>query len=57
MIHDAITYAKQCHVYEIHGDFIHQTPGHFHYTTSFWPFELWGMNVVGPISEPSSKRY
>ena len=57
MIPDAITYAKQCHTYQIHGDFIHQAPGHLHPTTFFQPFEMWGMDVVGPINPPSSKGH
>jgi len=23
--------------------------------TSYWPFEIWGIDVIGPISPPSSK--
>ena len=57
MIPDAIAYTKQCHAYQIYGDFIHQALGHLHRTTSSWPFEMQGMDVVGPISPPSSKRH
>ena len=38
-------------------DFIHQAPGYLRSTTSTWPFEMWGMDVVGPISPPSSKGH
>ena len=55
MIPDAIAYTKRCHVCQVHSDFIHQTPGHLRPTTYSWPFEIWGMDVVGPISPPSSK--
>ena len=57
MIPDVITYAKQCHACQIHGDFIHRTPGHLRPTTSSWPFKMWGMDVVGPISPPPSKGH
>ena len=57
MIHDAIAYAKRCHPCQIHGDFIHQAPGHLCPTTFFWPFEMCVMDVIGPISPPSSKGY
>jgi len=53
MIPDAISYAKQCHACQIYGDFITQAPGHLRPTTSSWLFEMWGMDVVGPISPPS----
>ena len=39
------------------GDFIHQAPGHLRLTTSSWPFEMWGMCVVGHISPLSSKGH
>ena len=57
MIPDAIAYAKRCHVYQIHGDFIHQAPGHIHPTFSSWPFEMWRMNVIGPISLLTSRGH
>ena len=53
MIPDAIAYAKRCHACQIHGDFIHQAPGHLHPTTS----EMWGMDVIGPISPRSFKGH
>jgi len=57
MIPNAIAYAKRCHACQIHGDFIHQAPRHLRPTTSSWSFEMWGMDVVGPISPSSSKGY
>ena len=57
MISDAIAYAKRSHACQIHGDFIHQAPVHLRTTTSSWPFEMWGMDVVGPISPLSSKEH
>jgi len=57
MILDPIAYAKRCHACQIHGDFIYQAPGHLHPTISSWPFKMCGMDVVGPISPPSSKGH
>ena len=57
MIPDVIAYAKRCHACQIHGDFIHQAPRHLHPTTSSWPFEIWEMDVIVPISPPSSKGH
>ena len=31
--------------------------GHLRPTSSSWPFEIWGMNMVGPISPSSSKGH
>jgi len=55
MIPDVIAYAKRCLASQIHSDFVHQAPGNFHPTTASWPFEMWGMDVIGPISPPTSK--
>ena len=57
MITDAIAYAKRCHACQIHGDFIHQAPGSLHLTAQSWPFEMWGMDVIGPINPPTSKGH
>jgi len=57
MIPDAMAYAKQCHAYQIHCNFIHQAPWHLHLTSSSWPFEMWGMDVIGPINPPTSKGH
>jgi len=57
MISDAITYAKRCYAYQIHGDFIHQAPGCLHLTSSSLPFEMWGMDVIRPISPSTSKGH
>jgi len=57
MIPNAITYAKRCHAYQVHGDFIHQAQGYLRSIISTWPFEMWGMDIVGPISPPSSKGH
>jgi len=55
-IPDAI-YAKRYHTCQIHGDFNYQAPEHLCPTTSSWPFDMWGMDVVGSISPPSSKGH
>ena len=57
MIPDAIAYVKRCHACQIHGDFIHQAPGHLHPTSFPWPFEMLGMAVNGPLSPSASKGH
>ncbi|ONK72758.1 uncharacterized protein A4U43_C04F22860 [Asparagus officinalis] len=57
MFADAIDYAKRCHECQIHGDFIHQALGNLHPTSATWPFEMWSMDIVGPISPPTSKGH
>jgi len=57
IISDATTYTRRYPACQIHGDFIHQVPGHLHPTSSSWPFEMGGMDVIGPISPPNSKGH
>ncbi|XP_020249430.1 uncharacterized protein LOC109826820 [Asparagus officinalis] len=54
---DAVNYAKRYHACQVHGDFIHQAPGNLHPTSPSWSFEMWGMDIVGPIFPPTSKGH
>jgi len=57
MISDATAYARRCQACQIHGDFIHQAPEYLHPMFSSWPFEMLGMDVIGLINPPTSKRH
>jgi len=57
MIPNAIAYARRCHACQIDGDFVHQAPARLHSTSSSWPFEMWGMDVIGPISPPTFRGH
>ncbi|KAG8493347.1 hypothetical protein CXB51_010679 [Gossypium anomalum] len=54
---DCINYAKKCHKCQIYGDKIHVPPSPLHVMTSSWPFSMWGMDVIGPISPKASNGY
>ena len=55
MVRDAIEYARECHACQIHANYMHQPPELLHTSTTSWPFETWGMDIVGPIFPPSVK--
>jgi len=57
MIADVAKYAKKCKVCQIHADFVHQPPEMLHPTIATWPFEAWGIDVIGPISPPSIRGH
>ena len=57
MFEDANKFANKCHKYQVHADFIHQPHEPLHATNISWPFEMWGMDIVGPINPPSSKGH
>ncbi|KAK8533070.1 hypothetical protein V6N12_076351 [Hibiscus sabdariffa] len=54
---DCIRYAKRCHKCQIYGDKIHVPPSPLHVMASPWPFSMWGMDVIGPISPKASNGH
>ena len=54
MVQDCMDYAKRCEPCQFHANFIHQPPEPLHPTVASWPFEAWGLDVVGPITPKSS---
>ncbi|KAG8488270.1 hypothetical protein CXB51_018004 [Gossypium anomalum] len=54
---DCISYAKKCHKCQIYGDKIHVPPSPLHVMTSPWPFSMWGMDVIGPLSPKASNAH
>jgi len=57
MIADAIKYAQGCKACQIHADFIHQPLELLHPIVALWPFEAWGIDIIGPISPSSTKDH
>ncbi|XP_038687483.1 uncharacterized protein LOC119986862 [Tripterygium wilfordii] len=54
MVKDSMEYAKRCEACQVHANFIHQPPEPLHPTVASWPFDAWGLDVVGPITPKSS---
>ncbi|XP_019160775.1 PREDICTED: protein NYNRIN-like [Ipomoea nil] len=54
MVNDCIDYARRCQACQYHAKFIHQPPEPLHPTVACWPFDAWGLDVVGPITPKSS---
>ena len=50
---DCIKYARKCHKFQIYSDKIHIPPKELHVMAPPWPFSMWGMDVIGPISPKS----
>ncbi|XP_070042515.1 uncharacterized protein [Nicotiana tomentosiformis] len=53
MVKDFLDYARRC-ACQFHANFIHQPPEVLHLTVASWPFDAWGLDVVGPL--PKSSR-
>ena len=45
---------KKCSACQFHANFIHQLPEPLHPTIASWPFDAWGLDVVGPLTPKSS---
>ncbi|BFG37603.1 hypothetical protein CerSpe_238780 [Prunus speciosa] len=54
MVKDCMDYVKKCQACQFHANFIHQPPEPLHPTITSWPFDAWGLDVVGPITPKSS---
>ncbi|XP_019246569.1 PREDICTED: uncharacterized protein LOC109226231 [Nicotiana attenuata] len=53
MVKDFLDYARRCKACQFHANFIHQPPEVFHPTVASWPFDAWGLDVVGPLPKSS----
>ncbi|XP_019240297.1 PREDICTED: uncharacterized protein LOC109220284 [Nicotiana attenuata] len=53
MVKDCMDYAKRCQACQFHANYIHQPPEPFHPTVASWPFDAWGLDVVGPLPKSS----
>jgi len=49
MVKDRIGYARKCQSCQLHANLIHQPPEPLHLTIAFWPFDGWGLDVVGQL--------
>ncbi|KAL0311581.1 UNVERIFIED_CONTAM: hypothetical protein Sangu_2452800 [Sesamum angustifolium] len=53
MVKDCIDYARRCQACQFHANLIHQPPEPLHPTVASWPFDAWGLDVVGPLTKSS----
>ena len=54
---DCINYVWKCHKCQIYADKIHVPPTSLHIMVSPWPFLMWGMDVIGPITPKASNNH
>ena len=54
---DYINYVRKCHKCQIYADKIHVPPMSLNVMVSPWPFSMWGMDVIGPITPKSSNSH
>ena len=54
---DCISYVRKCHKCQIYADKIHVPPTSLNVMVSPWPFSMWGMDVIGPITPKASNGH
>ena len=54
---DCINYVRKCHKCQIYADKIHVPPISLNIMVSPWPFSMWGMDVIGPITPKASNDH
>ena len=54
---DCINYVRKCHKCQICADKIHVPPTSLNVMVSPWPFSMWGMDVIGPITPKASNGH
>ena len=54
---DCIQFERKCHKCQIYVDKIHVPPNELHVMIIPWPFLMWGMDVIGPITPKASNGH
>ena len=54
---DCINYARKCHKCQIYADKIHVPLVPLHVMIAPWPFSMWGMDMIGPITPKASNGH
>ncbi|KAL0416125.1 UNVERIFIED_CONTAM: hypothetical protein Slati_3444400 [Sesamum latifolium] len=54
MIKDCMDYARRCEACQFHANLIHEPPESLHPTVDSWPFDAWGLDVMGSMTKFSS---
>ena len=54
---DYIKYARKCHKCQIYADKIHMSPTKLYVMAPPWPFSMWDMDFIGPITPKASNEH
>ena len=54
---DCIKYVQKCHKCQIYANKIHVPPTSLNVMVSPWPFSMWGMDVIRPITPKASNGH
>jgi len=54
---DCIDYVRKCHKCQVYADRIHLPANHLNVFAPTWPFSMWGIDMIGPISPKASNGH
>lgn len=57
MRQDCKLYARQCPACQYHGDIIHLPLANMNPVEAYWPFQCWGLDLIGSVNPPSAKGH
>ena len=57
MENDCISYVRKCHKCQIYADKIHVPPTALNVMVLPWPFSMWGIDVIEPITPKVSNGH
>jgi ribonuclease HI len=54
---DCIEYVRKCHKCQVYADRIHLPANQLNVFAPTWPFSMWGIDMIGPISPKASNGH
>ena len=54
---DCISYVRKCHKCQIYANHIHMPANNLNVFVPIWPFAMWGIDMIGPISPKASNGH
>jgi hypothetical protein len=54
---DCIDYVRKCHKCHLYSDKINAPPTPLFNMTSSWTFDMWGLDVIGPINLKATNKH
>ena len=53
IVMECLEHAKKCQACQFRANYIHRSPEALHPAVALWPFNAWGLYVVGPLPKSS----
>ncbi len=54
---NCMKHVRYCHLCQIYSSQIHSPPNQLHPISTQWPFSMWDIDVIGPVSPKASNGH